>query len=90
MTKPSLAKRVAATAADVCPRVEVTIRPSRSKYDRYWILEIPRCPFCKKVHNHGGGSIDHAPALGHRLSHCLNRARDYELVPVEEEATREH
>jgi hypothetical protein len=90
MTKPSLAERVAATAADVCPKVAVHIRPSRSKYDRFWVLTIDRCPHCGRPHNHGGGSTDHAPALGHRLSHCLNHARDYELVeraPKEETTT---
>ncbi len=85
MTKPTLQERVLASHPVTCPRVVVTVRPSIR--DRFWILEL-RCPFCRKVHTHGGGSIDHAPALGWRLSHCLNHARDYELV--EEEATHEH
>ncbi len=70
------------TTADACPRVETTVRPSIR--DRFWILEL-RCPFCSKVHTHGGGSIDHPPALGFRLSHCLSHARDYELVSSIEE-----
>ena len=81
----TLQERVAATNAADCPKVEVHIRPSIR--DRFWILEIPRCPFCAKVHTHGGGSIDHSPALGYRLSHCLSHARDYELVSsIKEEA----
>jgi hypothetical protein len=83
----TLQERVAATNDAACPKVEVTIHPSRSRYDRYWVLEL-RCPFCAKVHSHGGGSIDHPPALGHRLSHCLNHARDYELVASIEEDPR--
>jgi hypothetical protein len=78
----TLQERVLATAD--CPKVEVHIHPSRSKYDRFWVLTIDRCPHCEKPHSHGGGSLDHPPALGHRLSHCLNHARDYELIPIEE------
>jgi hypothetical protein len=86
MSKPSLYERIRDTADDACPKVATTVRPSIR--DRFWILEL-RCPFCAKVHTHGGGSIDHSPALGHRLSHCVTRRPlDYELV--EEEATHEH
>ena len=84
----SLQERVAATNDSACPRVEVHIHPSRSRYDRYWVLTLDCCPHCSKPHSHGGGSLDHAPALGHRLSHCLNHARDYELVASTEEDPR--
>ncbi len=47
-------------------RVPVTIRPSQSRYDRYWILQIDRCPFCHRPHVHGGGNLDGPPALGPR------------------------
>ncbi len=67
-------------------RVPVTIRPSQSRYDRYWILQIDRCPFCHRPHVHGGGNLDGPPALGPRLSHCSDRRPlDYELVPEEDE-----
>ena len=83
----TLQERVEATNDSACPRVETTVRPSIR--DRFWILEL-RCPFCHRLHTHGGGSIDHPPALGHRLSHCLNHARDYELVSsIEEEPPRD-
>ena len=82
----TLQERVAATNAGSCPQVEVHIRPSQSKYDRFWVLTVDCCPHCHRPHQHGGGSIDHAPALGHRLSHCVDRrARDYELIPIKEE-----
>ena len=33
---------------------------------------IVRCPFCKKHHSHGGGSIDHEikDYIGPRVAHC--------------------
>jgi len=85
----TLSERVRATNDAACPKVEVTIHPSRSRYDRYWVLTLDRCPHCSKPHSHGGGSLDHPPALGHRLSHCVTRSPlDYELVAsIEGEAT---
>jgi hypothetical protein len=86
MNKPTLAERVRASHPVTCPRVEVHIHPSRSKYDRYWVLTLDRCPHCEKPHSHGGGSLDHPPALGHRLSHCVTRRPlDYELISSIEE-----
>ena len=83
----TLQERVAATNAAACPKVEVHIHPSRSKYDRYWVLTLDRCPHCGRPHTHGGGDLSHPPALGHRLSHCVTRRPlDYELVSsIEEE-----
>jgi len=83
MTK-SLQERVAATNAAATPKVEVTIRPSRSKYDRFWVLTVVTCPFCGKSHQHGGGDLSHPPLLSYRLSHCVTQpSRDYELVAEE-------
>ncbi len=82
VNKPSLQERVRATN-DACPQVEVQIRKSQPRRGQaqIWILEIARCPHCSKPHSHGGGSTDHAPALGHRLSHCFDRRPlDYELI----------
>lgn len=36
-----------------------------------WTLLIA-CPYCRRLHMHGGGSIDGPPVLGQRISHCLN------------------
>ena len=60
--------------------VDVRVRRSLDRRDPYWILDVAQCPFCGKDHNHGGGSLDHPPALGFRLSHCLKQPRDYELI----------
>jgi len=32
------------------PQAEVTIRPSQSRHNRIWILEVVKCPYCEKVH----------------------------------------
>ena len=78
MSKPSLQERVLASHG--VTQVEVHIRPSQSRYDRYWVLELT-CPFCHRPHQHGGGALSHPPALGSRLSHCVSRSpRDYELI----------
>jgi len=66
-------------------KVEVTIHQSQSPRDPIWILTIDECPLCGKSHEHGGGSVDGPPALGFRLSHCLNRSASYELIPIKEE-----
>ena len=68
---------------DTCPKVEATVRKSFARRNPYWVLELT-CPFCAKVHTHGGGSTDHPPSLGPRLSHCSDRSpRDYELIEEE-------
>jgi hypothetical protein len=69
------------------PQVETHIRPSRSRHDRIWVLEIT-CPFCGKGHTHGGGAIDRPPLLGHRVAHCVTRPAPrggYELILADEE-----
>jgi len=83
----TLQERVQATNDSACPKVEVRIHPSLARHNPYWVLELT-CPHCGRPHNHGGGSIDHPPALGHRLSHCLSHARDYELIASIEEETK--
>ena len=84
----TLQERVASTNAAAVPKVEVHIHPSRSRHDSYWVLTLDRCPHCGRPHTHGGGSLDHPPALGHRLSHCSDRRPlDYELI--EEDPRRE-
>lgn len=39
------------------------------------------CPYCGKIHHHGGGPLDQDPRalLGHRLAHC-GAADGYVLV----------
>ena len=84
----TLQERVAATNAAAVPKVEVTIRRSQSRRDQFWILEVATCPFCHRLHQHGGGSTDGPPSLGFRLSHCSDRRPlDYELI--EEDPRRE-
>ena len=82
MTKPSLFERVQSSAGIV--RAEVVIRKSQPRRDQVqiWILEVIACPYCSGRHEHGGGSVEGAPALGFRGPHCLTRPapRDYELV----------
>ena len=34
-----------------------------------WSVKVG-CPFCRKVHKHGGGYVTEKPNLGHRGSHC--------------------
>ena len=82
--KASLRDRIENTISSSSTQAEVTIRPSRSSSDRYWILEIAKCPFCEKRHTHGGGSIDRPPLLGSQLCHCVTGSlHEYELVPAE-------
>ncbi len=53
-----------------------------------WLWIVPRCPLCRKRHQHGGGHFDDDPRalLGHRVGHCwkpqfLDAARrGYDLV----------
>jgi len=82
----SLRARVEASSTR---QAEVTIRPSRSRSDRYWILEIAKCPFCEKRHTHGGGSIDRPPLLGFRVAHCFRPVApgEYELIASTEDAS---
>jgi len=50
----------------VVPVKKCTVR------DGVRILSI-RCPYCGKIHTHGGGPVNLAPCLGHRLSHCTDK-----------------
>jgi hypothetical protein len=53
---------------------------------RVWTLTVPRCPFCKGTHTHGGGrGAD--PDGGPRLSRCESGASNYWLVVEQEETT---
>ncbi len=65
------------------PKVPTRVRRSLNRRDQRWILELT-CPHCGKDHVHGGGPADYPPLLGVRLSHCVNHARDYDLVPDED------
>jgi hypothetical protein len=51
-------------------------RPGRGP----WLLEV-RCPYCTKIHYHGGGSEDAPSGLGHRVPHCqVSRPNDGYIV----------
>ena len=43
-----------------------------------WLLVIPRCPFCGRGHQHGGGPLDEDPRryLSGRVPHCANSFDD--------------
>ena len=47
----------------------VVATPERAR-DGAWLLNV-RCPFCAKLHTHGGGNGD-APYGGHRVAHCTD------------------
>ncbi len=69
------------------PQAGVTIRPSQSRHNRIWILEVVKCPYCENVHFHGSGPVALLPLLGHRVAHCVTRQSplgEYELIAVEE------
>lgn len=46
----------------------VTPRVARS-WDGTWLLMI-RCPWCGKLHTHGGGDGEEPGRFGARISHC--------------------
>ncbi|MFD7968578.1 hypothetical protein [Streptomyces clavifer] len=60
---------------------------ARGCFGRYWVLVIDTCPYCRRVHRHGGGD-QLRPSYGHRAAHCGSAAigRGYWLEPVTEEA----
>ena len=41
------------------------------------------CPYCSKIHKHGGGSSSGVVNFGQRLSHCKINRRTYILIPHE-------
>ena len=47
----------------------------------FWLLEF-RCPWCGRVHTHGGGPLEGAPDGGSRVSHChaAGAPAGYDLV----------
>ena len=60
--------------------IKVKCKAKRCKRDGIWTLTVV-CPFCGKVHHHGGGHFDE-PMLGGRVPHC-DKAADgqYEIIP---------
>ena len=48
-----------------------------------WGLTIAFCPFCGRVHRHGGGDGP-APVFGHRVAHCGTggMVASYVLLPA--------
>jgi hypothetical protein len=54
--------------------VTATARRSPDRDGEVWILEI-RCPYCRQLHQHGGGSGSE-PFGGYRGPHC-GQGRDY-------------
>jgi hypothetical protein len=68
------------TGIENTPRVDVTVTESLDRRDPYWVLNIDTCPHCAKSHRHGGGSTDHPPALGGRVSHCRSNPQMYDLI----------
>jgi len=51
----------------------VTIPVTAHRGRDSWLLTFA-CPWCRRTHVHGAGSIDQPPADGHRLSHCHHPA----------------
>ena len=47
-----------------------------------WVLRVS-CPYCDRMHRHGGGLVKAGPpSLGHRQSHCLaGEGGGYVLTP---------
>lgn len=46
-----------------------------------WALTVPLCPYCGRMHQHGGGGDGPSPFLGSRAAHCdKSQGRSYELV----------
>ncbi|MBQ0986373.1 hypothetical protein KBZ10_18020 [Streptomyces sp. F63] len=47
-----------------------TVTPSVARsWDGTWLLMV-RCPWCTKLHTHGGGDGDQPGRFGARVSHC--------------------
>jgi hypothetical protein len=55
----------------------LTIAPART----CWSLKV-RCPFCDKIHKHGGGKLYYLPVLGSRCAHCFKGT--YYIIPPQE------
>jgi hypothetical protein len=70
---------------DQRPTPIVKLRSQIHPRGTVWLLEV-RCPYCGKVHTHGGGTsrLRVASYLGPRVSHCSsvdqNGTRNYWLI----------
>ena len=70
---------------DKRPAPVVKLSSQKDARGTVWLLSI-RCPFCDKVHTHGGGTsrLRVASYLGPRVSHCSSVdqscARTYWLI----------
>ena len=51
-------------------------------WDGTWLFHV-RCPFCGRLHTHGGGNGEQPSNYGHRVSHCGEHAEGgtYIIVP---------
>jgi len=47
----------------------------------FWRIVV-RCPFCDKIHRHGGGDLTSEPNLGHRGAECGRGSYTIFLDPV--------
>jgi len=45
--------------------------------ETFWRVVV-RCPFCDKLHRHGGGDLSGEPNLGHRGAEC--RKGSYTII----------
>ncbi len=41
-----------------------------------WLLSTPKCSFCGRPHQHGGGT-DEEPSYGSRVTHCLPQHKPF-------------
>ncbi|MGI5134619.1 MULTISPECIES: hypothetical protein [unclassified Streptomyces] len=57
------------------------VKPTTARsWDGVWLLTV-RCPFCTKLHTHGGGDGDAPARFGGRISHCKTGDQGvYEIV----------
>lgn len=55
---------------------------SCTRAKKTWVIRV-RCPYCQRIHTHGGGDKDGFIELGPRLAHC--GAGDYRLIDTKEQ-----
>jgi hypothetical protein len=55
-----------------------------------WLWVVPRCPFCKKKHTHGGGPLDGDPRtyLYSRVAHCVARSGFDDVYELTDDAAK--
>jgi hypothetical protein len=58
------------------PRAEAVA----SRFAGRWTWRVPKCPFCKQMHFHGGGDGAEPGFTGVRAAQCNDRPRQYILV----------